>query len=381
MATISSPVPKSRDERTMHVAAPATRVTAVPCEFPGISADVAILAMGLQSAWAIVYLPTHSFARQDLPRNLAQSQPAMQPTSGIITVFGGTGFLGRRVVHQLLERNIPVRVATRHSQRTHQLFGNTHVIPVTADVHDERSVAEALLGAQGVVNAVSLYVESGDATFKSVHVEAARRIASVARQNRVEQLVHVSGIGADPASPSPYIRSRGDGELAVRSEFPGANFVRPAVMFGQGDAFLTVLIKLLRRLPAYPMFGRGLTRLQPAYVEDVAQAVVNILRRSEMRGVTFDCAGPHIYTYGDLLKTIAEAAHTRTALIPVPFAMWHALARVAEFLPRPPFTRNQVELMEIDSIARPDAPGFAQLGISPRSIKAILPAMIAPPAA
>lgn len=303
-------------------------------------------------------------------------QPSFEHNSkGIVTVFGGTGFLGRRVVRCLLERNIGVRVATRHSQRTRELFGNANVEPVDADVHDERSVAEALAGAQGAVNAVSLYVERGDVTFQSVHVDAARRIASVANRNGVVRLVHVSGIGADPASSSPYIRSRGEGELAVRSEFPNARLIRPAVMFGPDDAFVTVIVKLVRRLPVYPMFGRGQTRLQPAYVEDVAQAIANVLQRPEMSGATLECAGPKIYVYRDLLNTIAAAAHARTALIPVPFALWHALARVAELLPRPAVTRNQVELMEIDSVAKPDALGFDQLGISPRELEAILPAI------
>jgi NADH dehydrogenase len=294
----------------------------------------------------------------------------------IVTVFGGTGFLGHRVVRHLLECDIAVRIATRHSQRAREQFGPANVQPITVDVHDERSVAEALAGARGAVNAVSLYVEHGNATFRSVHVEAARRIASLARRNGVERLVHVSGIGADPTSSSPYVRSRGQGELAVRSEFPSASLVRPAVMFGPDDAFLTVMIKLLRRLPAYPMFGRGRTRLQPAFVEDVAHAVAAVLQRSETSGATFECAGPSIYSYRELLKTIADAAHARTALLPVPFSVWHALAHVAELLPRPPFTRNQVELMQIDNIAGSGARGFDHLGIAPRSIEAILPTML-----
>lgn len=293
-----------------------------------------------------------------------------------VTVFGGTGFLGRRVVRQLLDRNIAVRIATRHPQRAREQFGTANVQPITADVHDEQSVAGALSGAQGVVNAVSLYVEHGGATFRSVHVEAARRVASLAHRHGLARLVHISGIGADPASSSPYIRSRGEGELAVRSEFPNASVLRPAVMFGSDDAFVTVIIKLLRRLPAYPMFGSGRTRLQPAYVDDVAQAVATVLQSPETRGATFECAGPRIYSYRDLLTTIADASRVRPALFPVPFAIWHALARVAEILPHPSLTRNQVELMEIDSVARPGAPGFEHVGISPQSIEALLPTIV-----
>lgn len=208
------------------------------------------------------------------------------------------------------------------------------------------------------MNAVSLYIEHKGVTFRSVHVEAAGRIASVAHRSGVERLVHVSGIGANAASSSSYIRSRGEGERAVRLQFPNSILIRPAVMFGSGDAFLTAIVKLLRRLPAYPMFGRGHTRLQPAYVEDVAKAVATVLQRADTSGATFECAGPHVYSYRELLTTIASIAGVRAALIPVPFAVWRALARIAEILPHPPLTRNQVELMEIDSVAGSDAPGF-----------------------
>jgi uncharacterized protein YbjT (DUF2867 family) len=195
-----------------------------------------------------------------------------------VTVFGGTGFLGRRIVRDLRSRGFPVRIASRHPDRGHRLFGrdDPQLQSVGANIHDKRSVADALAGAYGVVNAVSLYVERGQETFHSVHVEAAQRAAAQAHRAGVQRLVHVSGIGADAYSPSRYILKRGEGELAVRGVFPDAVFVRPAVMFGPDDAFLTIILKLLRRLPIYPMFGRGRTRLQPAYVEDVAEAVARV---------------------------------------------------------------------------------------------------------
>src|SRR5258706_214686 len=141
--------------------------------------------------------------------------------------------------------------------------------------------SDALAGACGVVNAVSLYVEHGQETFHSVHVEAAQRIAAQAHRAGVDRLIHISGIGADAASQSRYIRKRGEGELAVRAAFVEALFIRPAVMFGPDDTFLTTILKLLRQLPIYPMFGRGRTRLQPAYVEDVAEAGARVMRPAE----------------------------------------------------------------------------------------------------
>src|SRR5258708_21863270 len=154
-----------------------------------------------------------------------------------VTAFGGTGFLGRRIVRHLRSHRFPVRTASRHPDRGHRLFGpdDPQLQSVEADIHDERSVADALAGAYGVVNAVSLYLERGRATFHSIHVEAAQRVAAEARLAGVERFVHVSGIGADAASPSRYIRKRGEGELAVRAAFANARFVRPAAIFAPAD--------------------------------------------------------------------------------------------------------------------------------------------------
>jgi uncharacterized protein YbjT (DUF2867 family) len=291
-----------------------------------------------------------------------------------VTVFGGTGFLGRRVVRHLRQHGFSIRIASRRPERGSELFGvaDPQVQSVAANVHDDRSVAAALAGAYGVVNAVSLYVEHGRETFHSVHVEAAERVAALARRAGVARLAHVSGIGADVASRSLYIRKRGEGEQAVRRAFADATLIRPAVMFGPDDAFLTTMLKLLGRLPVYPMFGRGRTRLQPAHVEDVAEAIATALQRTDGHAMTFECGGPRVYTYEELLRTIARQAKLKPRLVPIPFAAWHALAFGAEMLPRPPLTRNQVELMQVDNVASSGVPGFAELGISPHSVEDIL---------
>src|SRR5713226_5272448 len=303
----------------------------------------------------------------------------MVATNGrTVAVFGGTGFLGRCIVRHLRYREFSVRIASRHPDRGHRLFGpdDPQLQSVEADVHDERSVADALAGAYGVVNAVSLYLERGQETFHSVHVEAAQRVAAQAQRAGVERLVNVSGIGADAASPSRYIRKRGEGELAVRAAFADALLVRPAVMFGPDDAFLTTILKLLRLLPIYPMFGRGRTRLQPAYVEDVAEAVARALQGAETHAVTYECGGPRVYSYEEFLRAVAHEAGLKPMLIPIPFAAWHALAWISEVLPNPPVTRNQVELMQVDNVSSPERPGFGELGISPHSVEEILQQML-----
>jgi NADH dehydrogenase len=248
------------------------------------------------------------------------------------------------------------------------LFGadDPRLQAIEGDIRDRQSVAYAIAGVRGVVNAVSLYVEHGKETFYAVHVEAAQRVAMEARRLGIEQLVHISGIGADAQSQSPYIRSRGQGELAVRMAYPGAILVRPAVMFGPDDAFLTVILKLLRRLPAYPIFGSGETKLQSAHVDDVAEVIVRILQRTERDPITLECGGPRIYTYKELIRSVARAADLKPILIPVPFAVWHASAPVSAFLPSPLITRNQIELMRVDTVASPELPGFRELGILPQ---------------
>jgi NADH dehydrogenase len=288
--------------------------------------------------------------------------------NGPICVLGGTGFLGRRIVRRLRDHGHTVRIASRHAEPVRSAIADERLQPVRADIEDEVSLIAALAGTQGVVNAVSLYVERASTTFRSVHVEGAARVAREARRAGVERLIHVSGIGADPHSSSPYIRSRGEGELAVKSAFPAATIVRPAVMFGPDDAFLNTTLTLLRRLPAFPMFGNGKTRLQPADVEDVAEAIARAF--SEVRPL-YELGGPRIYPYEDLLRRIAERAGLRPVLVPVPFLLWQSLAWVAELLPRPPITRNQVELMRIDTVVASE-PGFAALGISPRPLEDVL---------
>jgi uncharacterized protein YbjT (DUF2867 family) len=269
-------------------------------------------------------------------KNVAQVR-GMDGGMNRVTVFGGTGFVGRRIVRHLSDCSTTVRIASRHPVRTE----GANVEQIVADAHDERAVEAAVAGADGVVNAISLYVEHGGETFHSVHVEAAARIASVARQAGTKRFVQVSGIGADAASPSPYIRNRGEGETAVQAAFPGAVVIRPAVMFAPDDGFLTTILGLLRTLPVYPLFGDGRTRLQPVYVDDVAAAIARVLRQTERPHPVYELAGPRVYSYEELLRTIARTAGLRPMLVRIPFAFWDAVAGLAEVLPHAHPCRQQ----------------------------------------
>ena len=284
----------------------------------------------------------------------------------IVTVFGGTGFLGRHVVRCLRAKGFAVRVASRHPDQAD--FGDPKIQMIRADVRDPVSVEAALVNAWGVVNTVSLYVEQGSETFHAIHVNAAHAIALGAREAGAERLIQVSGIGADMASPSLYVRKRAEGEQTVRLTFPGTVVVRPAVMFGADGGFVATVLDLMRKLPAYPMFGRGQTRLQPVAADDVAEAIARIMLRPEREPVLYEFGGPEIFTYEGFLRAVAREAGLRPFLVPLPFGAWHVVARIAENLPSPPVTRNQVELMEVDTVASPSMPGLRDLGIAPKPV-------------
>ena len=296
---------------------------------------------------------------------------------GLITVFGGTGFLGRRIVRHLLDHGFPVRAASRHPERVGSASRPDAAPERTkADINDETTVAAALFGAYGAVNAVSLYVERCRETFDAVHVTAAARVARLARESGVERLIHVSGIGSDPASSAPYIAAHGRGEIAVQQAFPGAILIRPAVMFGPDDAFLTTVVRLLRILPVYPVFGPGETRLQPVYVEDVAEGIARVLSGAGGSVASYEFAGARVYTYKELVRTVANRIRARPRPVPLPFALWRILASGAEFLPGSPLTRNQVALMQRDNIASANCPGRSSLDIAPTEIETLVSAVM-----
>jgi len=293
------------------------------------------------------------------------------PANYHVTVFGGTGFLGRNLVNRLLRRGYRVRVAVRNPRQ--DLFQDTdnRLEQVQSDVRNAQSVVDAIKDADGVVNAVGLYVESQSATFEGVHVVGAQNIA----QQSVTcgaKLVHISGIGTDTESPSTYIRARAVGEKRVREAAPHAVILRPSVLFGRNDAFLRTLSGLVRMLSVIPLFGNGSTRLQPVYVKDVAKAIECVLCSNDLEANIYELGGAQILTYKDLLSTIARHLNRKRLMLPIPFVIWELLAALASVLPNPPLTRDQIELMRHDNIVDPDVAGFAELGIEPCGLEDLL---------
>ena len=209
----------------------------------------------------------------------------------------------------------------------------------------------------------------------AAEIETLRRAVpgwTVVERGGVRRLVHISGIGADPGSSSPYVRARATGERLVREAFPGATILRPSVMFGPND-FLERLAGLARVLPAMPLFGAGRVKLQPVYVNDVAEAVARALALPEAAGRLYELGGPRVYPYRALVELALDHTGRRRPLLPTPYLVWRALAALMAPLPRRPISRDQVTLMEKDNVVRPQALTFADLGITPTALEAVAP--------
>ncbi len=291
---------------------------------------------------------------------------------GSVTVFGGTGFLGHRIVERLAAAGARVRVAVRHTTEGIPPQGGD-IEAVYADVREGTTVAQAVRGSDLVVNAVGLYVEHGGATFQAVHVDGAQEVARAAREAGIPRLVHISGIGADVNSESSYVRSRALGELAVREACMQAIILRPSVLVGRGDALSRSLAAITRISPVFPLFGDGSTRLQPVLVDDVAEAVVKAVDSPSGSGKVYELGGPRVYRYKELVELVLVHLKRRRVLVPVPFFVWQIQATLLGILPNPPLTRDQVILMRRDNVVSDTALTFADLGITPRGVEAELP--------
>ena len=296
-----------------------------------------------------------------------------------VAVFGGTGFLGRAIVDQLVATGVTAYVAVRRPEPIKLSDGTAraeHVSYVYADVTDEKSVGHALEGCDAAVNVVGLYVERGTDTFRTVHELGAMHVARQSARAGVKALAHMSGIGANLNSQSSYVRSRAQGELLVREAFPAATILRPSVLFGPDDKFLNTLITIVLRSPVLALFGAGDTRLQPVYVGDVAKAVLRVLTTPSLQGKTYELGGPQIYRYRDLIKLVLKETDRSRILVPLPFFAWHALARLLMLLPDPPLTTDVVTLMRQDNVVGAGVPTFADLGLAPTSVKTVLPVLL-----
>ncbi|MHB1204331.1 MAG: complex I NDUFA9 subunit family protein [Rhodospirillaceae bacterium] len=302
----------------------------------------------------------------------------------LVTVFGGSGFIGRHVVRHLAARGWRVRVAVRDIEepRFLKLAGNLgQISPVAATISNDASVAAAVKGADAVINLVGVLYERRKRTFQALHVDGARRIAEAAKAAGVAHLVHVSALGADAASPSKYARSKAAGEAAVHGAFPGATIFRPSVVFGPEDRFFNLFGAIAQISPVLPYFTNtvphapdgGGSKFQPVYVGDVAEAICGAVVGEAHAGRTYELSGPKVYTMLEILKIVNVETMRKRMIWGLPYLIAQVKALFLQFLPTPLLTPDQVKLLKIGSVASGRAPGLEAFGITPTPAELIVP--------
>jgi NADH dehydrogenase len=294
----------------------------------------------------------------------------------VVTVFGGSGFIGRTLVKRLAKTGAVIRVPVRNPERAKVLkpMGDVgQITPFRIELGADAEIAAAVEGADAVVNLIGILYESRRGDFARVHGEAPGRMARAARAAGASHVVQVSAIGADAASPSAYGRSKAAGEAAVRSAFPDAVILRPSIVFGPEDDFFNRFAAMAQYAPAVPMFGGGTTRFQPVYVGDVADAIMVALGDPAAAGKTYELGGPRAYSFEELMTVMLAVIRRDRALAPFTFAFGMMLASVLELLPVPPLTRDQLRMLKRDNVVGAGALSLRDLGLTPTALEPILP--------
>ena len=303
-------------------------------------------------------------------------------TPPLVTVFGGSGFIGRHVVRALAKRGYLVRVACRRPELAGHLqpLGNVGQIqPVQTNLRVRWSVDRAVQGASHVINLVGILHEGGRQRFSTVQEFGARAVAEATRAVGA-QLTHVSAIGADLHSESAYAQTKARGEKAVRDTLPDAVILRPSIVFGPEDAFFNRFANMARFSPFLPLIGGGETKLQPVFVGDVAEAVALSVEGKLAAGQVYELGGPDVLTFRECMEQMLAVTERKRLLVNVPWSLAYLQASVLQLLPDPLLTKDQVTLLKSDNVVSHDAvkagttlPG---IGITPRSVAAILPSYL-----
>jgi uncharacterized protein YbjT (DUF2867 family) len=304
-------------------------------------------------------------------------------TNTLVTVFGGSGFIGRHVIRALAKRDFRIRVAVRRPDLAGHLqpLGRVgQIMPVQANLRYADSVAAAVRDAEIVVNLVGILAESGAQTFRTVQAEGAGIVAQAAAAEGA-RLIHMSAIGADEASESVYAQTKAAGEKAVFSAVPSATVFRPSVVFGPDDQFTNKFAALARAMPVLPLIGGGETRFQPVFVGDVATAIADAVDGKAKSGAVYELGGPEVLSLREIQTTILDIIERKRLLVPLPFALARLKAMVLQFAPGPlKLTPDQVELLRADNVVSAAASEagltLQAFGIAPHSLRSIAPSYL-----
>ena len=303
--------------------------------------------------------------------------------NGLVTVFGGSGFLGKHVVRALVAKGYRVRVPMRrpHIGMDLRVIGNVGQVQLMqANLRFEKSVQRAVEGSDAVINLVAVLYEAGQQSFEALHVRGAETLAKAVAAEGITNFVHVSAIGVDKDSQSDYARTKGEGEEIVRKHVPTADILRPSIMFGNEDEFFNRFASMAQLSPALPLMGGGKTKFQPTYVADVADAIARRVE-AEASAQTFELGGPQTYSFKELMQFMLETIGKKRLLVPVPWFAANMMGFAGEMVGALPFlepflTRDQVKNLKNDNVVSEHAQGFAELGITPETIEAIVPSYL-----
>ncbi|HEX2816660.1 MAG TPA: complex I NDUFA9 subunit family protein [Phenylobacterium sp.] len=300
----------------------------------------------------------------------------------LVTVFGGSGFIGAQAVRQLAKAGWRIRVAVRNPAKAYamRLHGDVGQIDIVqANIRNLPSLRRALAGATAAVNLVGVMRETGRQGFQAIQVMGARNVAEAARADGVTRLVQMSAIGADAESDSKYARTKAEGEAAVREIYPDGVIVRPSIVFGPEDDFFNRFAAMAQISPVLPLIGGGQTRFQPVFVGDVGKALARAVAAPEAAGQTYELGGPAVFTFRQLMEMMLAEIGKRRFLAPVPWpaaSLIGAMGDLAGVVIAPPITADQVILLKTDNIASGGYPGLAELGITPTTLEAVLPSYL-----
>lgn len=297
----------------------------------------------------------------------------------LAVVFGGAGFIGRHLVPRLARQDYEVRVITRNPEAVRPMMTQgrlAQVVPWATDLRSDAALARAVEGATLVVNLIGILAEKRRGDFQRLQGELPGRIGRAAAAAGVEHVVHVSAIGADPNSESAYARSKAAGEAALRTAFPRAVILRPSIIFGPEDQFFNRFANMAQLLPFMPVVC-GATKFQPVYVGDVAEAILAATRRPEAAGRTYELGGPRVASFRELMGYVLEVTGRPKRLVALPDGLVRLQARLGEFLPSPPLTRDQLAQLRRDNVVSHGAEGLEALGIVPQAMEAVVPGYLA----
>ncbi|WP_420338973.1 complex I NDUFA9 subunit family protein [Roseibium sp.] len=306
------------------------------------------------------------------------------PLNGkLVTVFGGSGFLGRHIVQALSKRGYRVRAAVRRpdlASHLQPLGAPGQIMAVQANLRHRWSVDRAVQGADAVVNAVGILAPTGKQSFDAVQAFGPRAIAEAARAAGLNGITHISAIGADPESASAYAQSKAVGEAGVLETLPDSIILRPSIVFGPEDNFFNQFAGMARISPVLPLVGGGETKFQPVYVCDIAEAVARAVDGTLQPGSVYELGGPEIKSFRDCLEDMLEVTQRSRVLLPIPFPVSEVMGKVMQYLPGSPLTADQVELLKKDNLvseaAISEGRTLSGIGVEPTTLAAILPSYL-----